>query len=173
MARTMLKAKGMPSRFWGEAVMTAVCMYYVLNRSFTCAVDGKTPFEPWHGRKPDLEHLRPFGCVVYAKVTRPGLKKLDDRTVKAMFIGYKQSRHQGLPIVASEPDRPDRGTGSRNGVPHAGEQGSVRGTHLWYAKLDRGSRSTLVWIDEAESRVLISPNMMLKIEDINRPKYDA
>jgi hypothetical protein len=48
-------------------------------------------------------------------------------------------------IVASEPDRSDRGTGSGNGDRHANEQGSVGGTHLWYAKLDRGSRSTLVW----------------------------
>jgi hypothetical protein len=49
----------------------------------------------------------------------------------------------------------------------------VRGTHLWYAKLDRGSRSTLVWIDDAESRVLISSNMMLEIKNINRPRYNA
>jgi hypothetical protein len=87
MARSMLKAKGMPSHFLGEAVMTAV---YVQNRSFTRAIDGKMPFEAWHGRKPDLEHLRAFGCIVYAKVTRPGLKKLDDWTVEAMFIGYEQ-----------------------------------------------------------------------------------
>jgi hypothetical protein len=51
-------------------------------------------------------------------------------------------------IVASEPDRPDRGTGSGNEVRHAIEQGSIRGTHLWYAKLDRGSRSILVWVDD-------------------------
>jgi hypothetical protein len=78
-----------------------------------------------------------------------------------------------MTIVASEPDRPDRGTGSGNGVRHASEQGSVRGTHLWYAKLDRGSRSTLVWIDYAESMVLISSNMTLGIKDINRPRYNA
>jgi hypothetical protein len=51
-------------------------------------------------------------------------------------------------IVAGEPDRSDRGTGSGTEDRHANEQGSVRGTHLWYAKLDRGSRSTLVWIDD-------------------------
>jgi hypothetical protein len=54
-------------------------------------------------------------------------------------------------IVADEPDRSDRGTGSWYEVRHASEQGSVKGTHLWYAKLDRGSRSTLVWIDDPGS----------------------
>jgi predicted alpha/beta-fold hydrolase len=33
-------------------------------------------------------------------------------------------------IVAGEPDRSDRGTGSGNGDRHANEQGSVRSTHL-------------------------------------------
>jgi hypothetical protein len=54
-------------------------------------------------------------------------------------------------IVANEPDRSDRGTGSGNEVRQANEQGSVRGTHLWYAKLDRGSRSTLFWVDDPGS----------------------
>jgi hypothetical protein len=39
-ARSMLKGRGVPSMFWGEAVTTAV---YLLNRSFTRAADCKTP----------------------------------------------------------------------------------------------------------------------------------
>jgi hypothetical protein len=58
---------------------------------------------------------------------------------------------QDQTIVANEPDRPDRGTGLGNEDRHASEQGSVRGIHLWYAKLDRGSRSTLVWVDDLGS----------------------
>ncbi|CAA6661431.1 unnamed protein product [Spirodela intermedia] len=46
-ARSMLKAKGLPGWFWGEAVATAV---YILNRCPTKSVDGMTPFEVWHGR---------------------------------------------------------------------------------------------------------------------------
>jgi transposase InsO family protein len=42
MARSMLKAKGLPSWFWGEAVNTAV---YILNRCPTKSVTGMTPFE--------------------------------------------------------------------------------------------------------------------------------
>ena len=39
MARSMMKAKGMPDYFWGEAVTTAV---YLLNREFMRSVDGAT-----------------------------------------------------------------------------------------------------------------------------------
>ncbi|OAE22678.1 hypothetical protein AXG93_2675s1110 [Marchantia polymorpha subsp. ruderalis] len=86
MARSMLKARNMPNSIWEEAVLTVV---YMLNRSFTRSVDGMTPYEAWHGHKPDVDHLRVFGCVAHAKFTRPGLKKLDDRSVKAVFLGYE------------------------------------------------------------------------------------
>jgi hypothetical protein len=51
MAWSMMKAKNLPRYFWGEAVVTAV---YLLNRSPTRAVEGMTPFEAWHGKKPGL-----------------------------------------------------------------------------------------------------------------------
>ena len=41
-ARALLKQRGMPAVYWGEAVMTAV---HLLNRSPTSALDGKTPYE--------------------------------------------------------------------------------------------------------------------------------
>jgi transposase InsO family protein len=42
MARSKMKAKGMPARFWGEAVTMAV---FILNRAPTKALKGKTSFE--------------------------------------------------------------------------------------------------------------------------------
>jgi hypothetical protein len=42
MARALLKQRGMPAVFWGEAVVTAV---YILNRSPTKALNGRTPYE--------------------------------------------------------------------------------------------------------------------------------
>jgi hypothetical protein len=86
MARSLLKTRGLPAVFWGEAVTTAV---YLLNRAPTKSVAGKTPFEAWHGHKPTVEHLRVFGFLAYVKVTRPHLKKLDDRSVAMVFIGYE------------------------------------------------------------------------------------
>src|SRR5438105_1348813 len=80
------KAKGIPNYFWGEAVLTTV---YVLNRSFTRSVVGKTSFEAWFGSKPDVHYLRNFGCVAHAKSACPHLKKLDDRSTPMVFVGYE------------------------------------------------------------------------------------
>ena len=85
-ARSMLKAKGLPGCFWGEAVATAV---YLLNRCPTKNVEGMTPFKAWHGKKPAVHHLRVFGCIAYVLNTTPHLKKLEDRDRRMIFIGYE------------------------------------------------------------------------------------
>jgi transposase InsO family protein len=54
MARTLLKQREMPVVFWREAVVMAV---YILNRSPTKALNGRTPYEAWHGRKQAVSHL--------------------------------------------------------------------------------------------------------------------
>jgi hypothetical protein len=77
--------------------------------------------------------------------------------------------HGHWSIVASEPDRPDRGTGSGNEVRLASEQGSVRGTHLRYAKMDRGSRSTLVWVDDPGSSLALSSGNFLRFPSTDVP----
>ena len=75
MARTLLKSRLLPGRFWAEAVRHAV---YILNRVPTKSLEGQTPYEALSGRKPNLEHLRVFGCLGYAKIPTH-LRKLDDR----------------------------------------------------------------------------------------------
>jgi hypothetical protein len=85
-ARSMLKAKGLPGWFWGEAVNTVV---YILNRCTTKSVTGMTPFEAWYGKKPAVHHLKMFSCVVYVKNMAPHLHKLDDCGRKMIFVGYE------------------------------------------------------------------------------------
>jgi 2,3-bisphosphoglycerate-independent phosphoglycerate mutase len=65
---------------------------FILNRSPTKALKGITPYEAWFGRKPNVSYLRTFGCVGHAKVVKPGQAKLDDRSVKALFLGYDRGR---------------------------------------------------------------------------------
>jgi hypothetical protein len=77
MARTLLKQRGMSAAFWGEVVVTVI---YILNRSPTKALNDRTPYEAWHGRKPAVSHLRVFGCLAFGK--------LDDRSTLGVFIGY-------------------------------------------------------------------------------------
>jgi hypothetical protein len=86
MARSMMKSKGMPGRFWGEAVSTAV---YLLNRAPTKSVVGMTPYEAWYGRKPSVDHLRTFGCVTHVKTVAGHTSKLADRSIPMVMIGYE------------------------------------------------------------------------------------
>ncbi|KAI3669699.1 hypothetical protein L6452_41042 [Arctium lappa] len=82
--RSMLKAMNMPQIFWAEAIRHTV---YVLNRVPTKALRDSTPYEALKGRKPNMRHLRVFGCKAYAKVTKPHLKKLDDRSKELVYLG--------------------------------------------------------------------------------------
>jgi hypothetical protein len=76
----------MPSRFWGEVVVTAI---FILNRAPTKSLQNMTPFEPWHGKKPRVEHMKTFGCIVHVKKVGPGITKLSDRSTKMVFLGYE------------------------------------------------------------------------------------
>jgi transposase InsO family protein len=86
MAQALLKQREMPAVFWGEAVVTAV---YILNRLPIKALNGRTPYEAWHGRKPTVSHLRAFGCLAFGKELGH-IGKLDDRSTPGVFIGYAE-----------------------------------------------------------------------------------
>ena len=88
-ARSMMAHGHLPNRFWAEAVATAS---YLRNRSATTALeDGKTPFEKWYGRKPNLKHLRVFGCAAYAHIPDCNRRKLDGKAEKLRFVGYSKN----------------------------------------------------------------------------------
>jgi hypothetical protein len=65
---------------------------HLLNRSPTKALDGKTSYEAWHGRKPMLSHLRVFDCLTFIKELNH-VGKLDDRSTPGVFIStWRASR---------------------------------------------------------------------------------
>jgi hypothetical protein len=84
--RCMLKSKKLPSMFWGEAVN---CAIYLLNKTCSKSMGEQDPYELWIGSKPSVSHLRIFGCIAHVKVTKPNLKKLDDRSRAMIFMGYE------------------------------------------------------------------------------------
>ena len=84
MARSFLKEKQMPSYFWGQAVRHSV---YVLDRLPTRALGGGTPYEVWSGKKPDLGHIRVFGCVAHMKIPSVHITKLDIRSKVVVYLG--------------------------------------------------------------------------------------
>jgi hypothetical protein len=62
---------------------------YLLNRSSSKSIGGKTPYELWTGSAPGVHHLRTFGSIAHVKVTSPNSKKLVDRNRCMIFVGYE------------------------------------------------------------------------------------
>jgi hypothetical protein len=66
--RAMMTTAQLPETYWGEAALTAS---YLLNLTTTSTLpNGKTPFEVFHGRRPDITHLRTWGTRCFAHVPR-------------------------------------------------------------------------------------------------------
>ena len=84
MTRSIMKHMNIPNYLWGEAVRHAT---YLINRVGTRSLENQTPYEALKKRKPNVEHLRVFGCVSYAKVEAPHLRKLDDRSRILVYLG--------------------------------------------------------------------------------------
>ncbi|CAA7059093.1 unnamed protein product [Microthlaspi erraticum] len=79
-----MKQMHIPNYLWGEAVRHST---YLLNRIATRTLVDMTPYEVFHGKKPNVNHLRVFGCIAYARIERPQLKKLDDRSRMLVHLG--------------------------------------------------------------------------------------
>ncbi|XP_070014477.1 uncharacterized protein [Nicotiana sylvestris] len=90
MARTMLLSSKLPHNFWAEAVNTAC---YIISRCMTRPLIEKTPYELLKGRKPNISHLRAFGCKCYVHNNRKDfLGKFDPRSDEGVFLGYYSHR---------------------------------------------------------------------------------
>lgn len=88
-ARAMLSHANLPNKFWAEAVATAA---YLRNRTTTSANEEQlTPFEKWYGHKPNISHLRVFGCAAYSHVPSTERRKLDKKAQRMCFIGYSKN----------------------------------------------------------------------------------
>ena len=89
MVRSMLADSELPKSFWAEALATAI---YLQNRSPTKPVEGKTPYEAIYGEKPNVGHLKVFGCSAYSYIPKDERQKLDSKARKCIFLGYPCNR---------------------------------------------------------------------------------
>lgn len=88
MIRSMLHHNSSPLQLWAEALQTAV---YLINLQPKKILDWKSPLEIWTGQKPDVTHLRVFGCPVEAYVSVKLRRKLESKVRKLVFVGYTLS----------------------------------------------------------------------------------
>lgn len=59
----------------------------MLNRLPTRALNGRTLYEAWSGKRINLAHIQVFGCITYIKVPAVHTKKLDDRGKMVVYLG--------------------------------------------------------------------------------------
>ncbi|KAL0734178.1 hypothetical protein Bca4012_010388 [Brassica carinata] len=78
-ARSMMFQANVPKRFWSDAVVTAC---YLINRTPTLVLHGKSPFEVLNKYKPVLTHLKVFGCLCYVMVPGELRNKLEAKSTK-------------------------------------------------------------------------------------------
>ena len=62
---------------------------YLVNQSPTLVLIDKTPQEVWTSKKPSIKHLKVFGFDAYVHVPKEKRSKLDNKSEKCIFIGYK------------------------------------------------------------------------------------
>jgi len=86
LTRTMLSESSLPKYFWVEAVNTSC---YVMNRVLIRPILKRTPYEIFNGRKPNINHLRVFGCSCFVLNNgKESLGKFDEKANLGIFIGY-------------------------------------------------------------------------------------
>ena len=78
---------------WGEAARHVV---WLLNRTSTKAVDGKTPYKAAFGKKPDLLGVCEWGEKVWVRVE--GGSKLGGRVRKGRWIGVEDNLSKGVRV---------------------------------------------------------------------------
>ncbi|GJY05503.1 retrotransposon protein, putative, ty1-copia subclass, partial [Tanacetum coccineum] len=82
MVRSMMNLTTLSLSFWKYDQEFAT---RILNMVPTKKVD-KTPYELWYGKVPNLSYLKVWGCEALVKRDTPN--KLQQRSVKCIFIGY-------------------------------------------------------------------------------------
>uniref|UniRef100_A0A2N9GG47 CCHC-type domain-containing protein n=1 Tax=Fagus sylvatica TaxID=28930 RepID=A0A2N9GG47_FAGSY len=86
-ARCLRLNAELPKIFWAEAVDMAC---YIINRSPRVALDGKVTEEVWTGQEVDYSFMRIFGCPAYVHISGEDRSKLDPKSNKCIFLGFKK-----------------------------------------------------------------------------------
>ncbi|CAD7078781.1 unnamed protein product [Hermetia illucens] len=90
-ARSMIISACMDKIFWGDAVLTAT---YLINITPTRALkQTKTPYEMWHGKKPQIKYLKIFGSTVFVH-NKNSRTKFDDKSWKRILVGYEPNGYK-------------------------------------------------------------------------------
>jgi hypothetical protein len=83
--KTMIHDQDLPMCLWEEVAMVVV---YVQNRLSHSALGLKTLEEMFTRKKPEVSHLKIFGCPVFIHILKEKRNKLEPSGKKGIFVGY-------------------------------------------------------------------------------------
>jgi hypothetical protein len=81
----MIHDQDLPMCLWEEETMAVV---YVQNRLSHSALGCKTLEDMFIGNKPEVIHLKTFGCPVFIHIPKEKRNKIDPSGKKGIFVGY-------------------------------------------------------------------------------------
>ncbi|KAJ3568084.1 hypothetical protein NP233_g5940 [Leucocoprinus birnbaumii] len=84
-ANSTMGEHGLSNSFWGHCLASIV---HVWNRLPTTPLPHTTPFEAFYKQKPDVSHLRVWGCTAYVHIKQDKCNSLEPHVEKCVFIGY-------------------------------------------------------------------------------------
>ncbi|XP_021980336.1 uncharacterized protein LOC110876473 [Helianthus annuus] len=87
-ARTLLFQGGFPIKFWSECILTAS---YLINRTPSSILSGKSPYELVFGFSPVLGQLRVIGCLCFNTVLNNS-DKFTTHAEKCVLVGYSNEK---------------------------------------------------------------------------------
>ena len=97
MTRSMLIDSELPNKYWGKGVMTASHLQNIL----PTVVSESTPYEKWNDRKPNLNYIRMFGCMLRYRLK---IDKLDNKAKQLRLVGYEEGT-KGYRLLDTMTDR--------------------------------------------------------------------
>lgn len=88
MARTMIHAQNLNVNFWAEALNYSI---YILNRTGTSSIVGKTPYELWYDRQIHFNFYHEFGARVLTYIPKHMRLKFDKKAKQMFFVGIPEN----------------------------------------------------------------------------------
>jgi hypothetical protein len=86
--KAMMFDEDLPNSLWAEA--TSIVMY-ISNRCPHVILKDKIPEEVFSWIKPEVGHLRIFGCPMYIHVPKEKRTKMEPSCKKGVFVGYSEN----------------------------------------------------------------------------------
>ena len=82
--RCMLSHVKIPKSYLGEATLTTV---YLINMSSLVPLKSDVPQRVWIAKDVSYQHLKMFECLLYMRVAKHQMSKLDNKSKPCIFVG--------------------------------------------------------------------------------------